>query len=219
MEIAVIPDEILGSNGATSTKAAKEFIAEARERGAVPIKSDVAATVQAMADALRNDPLAGRLLDPDRGTPEQSLFWLDEHTGVWRRARLDSLPHPAAGRMIVVDYKSTDCAKPSTFAKSIANYGYFMQGAAYIDAIKTLGLADDAAFLLIAQEKAPPYVVSVIEMSAPALRIGRERNERALRLFKQCTETNHWPSYTADGIALVDLPIWAERNYEMEAAS
>src|SRR6266545_7773779 len=36
MRIAVIPDELLGSNGATSTKAAKQFIADARADGAVP---------------------------------------------------------------------------------------------------------------------------------------------------------------------------------------
>jgi len=218
MEIAVIPDKLLGANGATSTKAAKEFIADARARGAVPIKSDVAAEVDAMATALREHPIAGKLLDPGRGTPEQSLFWTDERTGVWRRARLDSLPHPALGRMIVVDYKTTDSAKPSAFAKSIARYGYHMQGDAYIDGIKALGLADDVAFLLIAQEKTPPYLISVVEMSAPALRIGRARNQRAIDLFKQCTETNHWPAYV-DGIALVDLPIWAEREHEMDLAS
>lgn len=218
LEVAVIPDDTLSSNGSTNTKAAKEFIAEARTRGAVPLKSGDAAQVQAMADALRAHPIAGRLLDPNRGTPEQSLFWTDERTGVWRRARLDALPHPALGRMIIVDYKTTDCAKPSLFAKSIANYGYHMQGDAYIDAIKALGLADDAAFLLVAQEKKAPYLISVVELSAPALRIGHERNQRAIDIFKRCTETNHWPAYS-EGVELVDLPIWAERVHEMEMAS
>lgn len=218
MEIRTIPDELLSSNGSTNTKAAKEFIANARVAGAVPLKSDDAAEVRAMGDALRAHPVAGKLLDPGRGKPEQSLFWTDERTGVWRRARLDSLPHPALGRMLVADYKTTDSAKPSDCARSIAKYGYAMQGDAYIEGIKRLGLADDAAFLLIFQEKTAPYLISVIELTAQALRVGRERNQRAIDIFKRCTETNHWPPYV-EGVELVDLPFWAERLHEEEMAS
>jgi hypothetical protein len=204
--------------GEWRTSAAKAKVKEAREAGATPLHAEDYEHVQAMADALRAHPVAGKLLDPGRGTPEQSLFWTDERTGVWRRARLDSLPHPGLGRMIVVDYKSTDSAKPVDCAKSIARYGYNMQGDAQIEAIKTLGLADDVAFLLIFQEKTPPYLISVIEPSVTALRIGHERNQRAIDLFKRCTETNHWPAYV-EGIELVDLPFWAEREHEMELAT
>ncbi len=143
------------------------------------------------------------------------MFWTDERTGVWRRARLDSLPHPGLGRMIVVDYKSCDSAKPANCAKSIDAYGYHMQGDAQIEAVKRLGLAEDAAFLLIFQEKTAPYLITVVEPSASALRIGHERNQRAIDIFKRCTERNEWPGYS-DGIELVDLPIYAERRHEME---
>jgi hypothetical protein len=218
VEIAVIPDDTLSANGSTNTKAAQAFIAEARLRGAVPIKSDVAADVKAMAAALRAHPIAGKLLDPDRGTPEQSLFWTDERTGVWRRARLDALPHPAVGRMIIADYKSCVSAHPRACEKAIANYGYNMQGAAYCDAVKAVGLAEDAALLLIFQETSAPYLISVVEMTANNLRIGAERNARAIDIFKRCTETNHWPAYV-EGIELVDAPFWAERQHEEEMAS
>jgi hypothetical protein len=200
------------------TKAAREARDQAYAEGATPLLRKDYQHVQAMGDALRSHPIAAKLLDPDRGTPEQSLFWIDQRTGVWRRARLDSLPHPGLGRMIVVDYKSTDSANPTDCARSIAKFGYHMQGACYLDGIRTLGLADDAAFLLIFQEKTPPYLISVIEPSVTALRIGHERNQRAIDLFKHCTETNHWPAYV-EGIELVDLPFWAEREHEMELAT
>ncbi len=93
-----------------------------------------------------------------------------------------------------------------------------MQGDAYIDAVKTLRLADDAAFLLVAQETTPPYLISIVEPSASVLRIGRERNQRAIDIFKRCTETDHWPAYV-EGIELLDLPLYAERQHEMEMAS
>lgn len=218
MEVAVIPDAILSSSGSTNTKAAKAFIAEARARGAVPIKSDVAASVRGMGDALRAHPLASKLLNPERGTPEQSLFWLDDGTGVWRRARLDALPHPAAGRMVIADYKSCENAHPSACAKAIDNYSYHQQGAAYIDAVKALGLTDDAALLLIFQEKSAPYLITVAEMSVTSLRIGRERNSKALEIFKRCTETNEWPGYSS-GIELLDVPTYAEYRHEELMAS
>ncbi len=197
------------------TKAAKEAAAQARAEGATPLLAKDYTRVQEMGAALRAHPLAAKLLDPGRGTPEQSLFWTDERTGVWRRARLDSLPHPGLGRMIVVDYKTCDSAKPADCAKSIWSYGYDMQGDCYLDGIKTLGLAKDAAFLLIFQEKTPPYLITVVEPSASALRIGHERNQRAIDLFKTCTERDEWPGYS-DAVELVDVPIWAERQHEME---
>ncbi|SRR6266498_15763 len=200
------------------TKAARESRDEAYAEGATPLLAKDYARVQEMGAALRAHPDAAKLLDPDRGTPESSLFWTDERTGVWRRVRLDSLPHPGLGRMIVVDYKSTDSAKPADCAKSIDAYGYHMQGDAQIEAVKRLGLADDAAFLVIFQEKTAPYLITIVEPSASALRIGHERNQRAVDIFKTCTERDEWPGYSS-GIELVDLPIWAERRHEMEMAS
>ncbi len=197
------------------TKAAREARDQAYAEGATPLLAKDYAHVQAMGAALRAHPIAGQLLDPDRGTPESSLFWTDERTGVWRRARLDSLPHPGIGRMIIVDYKSTDSAKPADCARSIAKFDYAMQGDAQIEAVKRLGLAEDVAFLLIFQERTAPYLISVVEPSASALRIGHERNQRAVDLFKVCTERDEWPGYS-DGVELVDLPLWAERSHEME---
>lgn len=217
-EIAVIPDDVLGSNGATSTKAAKEFIADARARGAVPIKSDDAERVRGMAAALREHPAASKLLDPDRGIAEQSAFWIDDEFGIWRRCRFDLLPHPRDGRMLLVDYKSTVCADPRLFPKSIANFDYHVQAVFYSDAITALHLADDVVFLLVAQEKEPPYLVSVIQMSQMALRIGRERTRKAIEIYRRCRDTNTWPGYSPD-IELVELPIWAERQHEELMAS
>lgn len=204
--------------GEWRSAAAKAKVAEARAAGAIPLHAEEYATVRAMGDALRAHPLASKVLDPERGTPEQSLFWLDDGTGVWRRARLDALPHPAAGRMVIADYKSCDNAHPAACAKAIDNYSYHQQGAAYIDAVKALGLTDDAALLLVFQEKSPPYLITVAEMSANSLRIGRERNTKALEIFRRCTETNEWPGYSS-GIELLDVPTYAEYRHEELMAS
>src|SRR5579864_9290707 len=103
-----------------------------------------------MADAIRRHPLAGALLDPGRGSAEQSLFWADEDTGIWRRARLDGLPAPRPGRRLVIpDYKTAERADRDSIRKAVANYGYHIQAAQYTKGVRALGLDEDPAFVFV----------------------------------------------------------------------
>lgn len=197
------------------TKAAREAREAAHANGAVPLLPADYQQVQDMATALRQQPTAGALLDPDRGgSPERSLFWVDQPTTVWRRARLDWMPDPSAGRRpIIGDYKTCRDASPDALQKAIHTYGYHQQAAWYLDAGAELGLWDhDAAFVFICQEKTPPYLVTVVEPDPMALRIGRALNRRALELFRDCTLSGHWPGY-ADDVIQLGLPMWAENRF------
>ncbi|TMU98060.1 PD-(D/E)XK nuclease-like domain-containing protein [Streptomyces sp. DASNCL29] len=192
------------------TNAVKAEVAAVRAAGAIPLKPSEHEQVHAMADALRRHPVASLLFDPERGTPEQSLFWRDDRTGVMRRARLDWLPDPRAGRLIIPDYKTCRSANPEALARAVDDFGYHQQDDWYRSAAKALGLADDdAAFVFVCQEKTPPYVVTVVEMDTGARRIGAARNRRALEIFAECTATGYWPGYS-DEIAYLSLPAWAE---------
>jgi hypothetical protein len=199
------------------TNAAKDAANEARARGAVPILAHEMAEVEAMAAALREHPVASRLLINGGGTPEASLFWRDEPTKVMRRARLDMLPPATSGRMIVPDYKSAVSAAPTKFGNSAADYGYHMQASTYIEAVTTLGLAEDVAFVFVVQEKTAPYLVSVVELDSLALRIGRHQNRKAVDLYLDCQTKDEWPAWSND-VELVSLPRWAEITYEQETA-
>jgi hypothetical protein len=200
------------------TNAAKAIRDEALERGAVPLLSKDMRTVEAMAMALHQHPIAAALLRADAGVPEASLFWRDDKTGVMRRGRLDWLPNARPdGRLIIPDYKTADSAEPGAFARSAAKYGYHMQAPWYLDGVEALNLAEDAAFVFIVQEKTAPYLVSVVELDSLALRIGRERNRQAIDTYLECRTTDTWPGY-ADDVTLVSLPRWAEYDYEQETA-
>ncbi|MDI9885349.1 PD-(D/E)XK nuclease-like domain-containing protein [Streptomyces sp. HNM0645] len=192
------------------TNAVKADVAAVRAAGNIPLKPSEYEQVHAMADALRRHPVASLLFDPERGTPEQSLFWRDDRTGVMRRARLDWLPEPRAGRLIIPDYKTCRSANPEQLAKAVDDFGYHQQDDWYRSGAKALGLADEhAAFVFVCQEKTAPYVVTVVEMDATARRIGAARNRRALELFAECTASGYWPGYS-DEIAYLSLPAWAE---------
>jgi hypothetical protein len=194
------------------SKEAKEAVAEARARGAVPLKPAQMQQITDMAEALRRDPLASALIDLDRGVAEQSLFWRDERFGIDRRARPDWRGTLRSGRPALVDYKSTRSAEPTKFARSAYDYGYGCQADWYLAAMEAVGIADDAVFLLVAQEKEEPYLVTVHQFDGPSLRYGRARNDQACETFAECQATDTWPGYSAD-VELISLPPWAERDY------
>ena len=205
-ELREIPADILASNGAISTKEAKQFVADARADGAVPLKPAEYRQIIDMADAIATHPIAGRLFHPDNGKPEQSMFWADERNGIMRRARLDWLPGLShTGRLIIPDYKTTVCAEPWQWIRKAIDFGVHMQKANYIDGAKALRLADDVAFVNVAQEKTPPYLVSIIEVDQEGQFIGEDLMNLAARRFAECTRTGVWPGY-GDHVTRVSLP-------------
>jgi hypothetical protein len=189
------------------TKAAQAAKTEAYAEGKVPLLADDVEQVKAMAESIRAHPVASALLNPANGKAEQALFRQDEQ-GVWLRSMLDWLPNLSDGRMVIPDYKTAISASPSDFAKAVANFKYHMQAAWYMDMVTALGLAEDVAFVFIVQEKTAPYLVTVCELDAEAIRIGRELNRQAIDLYAMCQSDGVWPGYT-DEVALVSLPTWA----------
>jgi hypothetical protein len=198
------------------TKKAQEQRQVAYDTGAIPLLARDWDHVVGMSQALKAHPIAALLFDPAHGKPEQSLFRTDEQSGVDLRARLDWLPESVDGRMVLADYKTAVSAEPRSFAKAAANYGYHMQHAWYVDMVTGLGLADDVGFVFVVQEKTPPYLVTVVELDVEAVRIGRERNRRAIDLYASCLATDEWPGYSTD-IELISLPKWA--TYDSEDAA
>lgn len=195
-DVVEIPAGILASNGAISTAAAKEFVAEARAAGQVPLKGDDIAVINAMADKLREHPVARRLLDPDNGRPEVSAFWRDAETRLMLRARFDWLTQLPSGRPAIVDYKSTgQSADPRRWGREAGNLGYFIQDPWYREGFDTLHHGEEAAFLFVVQEKDPPFHVSVCELDDDSRAAGAEAAALARATYVQCMTTGEWPSY------------------------
>lgn len=207
-EPVAYPEEVLSSNGAASTKAAKEWEAEARANGKLPLKQAEVAQVLAMAEQIRSHPVAGRLFSPDNGKPEQSMFWHDTTNGITRRARLDWLPNPTAtGRLIIADYKTAVSAEPSKWIKAATDYGVHMQHANYVHGAQTLGLSDQVAFVFVVQEKTAPYLVSVIEVDPEGVGVGMGLMDMAARRYAEGITTGKWPGY-GDEVHQVNLPVY-----------
>jgi hypothetical protein len=191
-----------------NTNDVKEEVATVRQSGGIPLKPKQWDMVHGMAAALTRHKLAAALLAPEQGTPEQTIVWQDPPSGVMCRALVDHLRHPApAGRFYVPDYKTADCAHPEKVAKSIADWGYHIQGWWYEQAVKAAGRGPDVQFALVVQEKKAPFLVSVVFPDAESIRAGGLLARDAINLYAECVESGVWPGYPEEGVP-VSLPPW-----------
>lgn len=201
------------------SNAVKADVAAVRQTGGIPLKPSEMAQVKAMAEALRQHPIASALLTPEGGKPEQTLIWEDQETGIMLRSLVDWMPNRNGNRLVIGDYKSAMSANPEDFRKAAHNYGYCMQDPWYLDGIRALGLDDDPDFVFVVQMKTAPYLVSLVRLDEEALRVGAERNRKARRIFADCQESGHWPGFTDFEIAEVSLPSYAvyQHNHDFES--
>jgi len=179
------------------TKAAKEEKAAALAGGKQPLLLKEWAQVIAMRESVMRNPLASDLLTGHKA--EESVFW--DEDGLTLKCRPDAWK-PG----MLVDLKTTRSADPNEFGKTAHEFGYHQSAAHYIDGVKA-ATGEELPFHFVLVEKTAPYFVSVVELDIEAVNIGRQLNDRAKRIYRECVETNTWPGYpNAD---LISLPMWA----------
>lgn len=170
---------------------------EAKAKGLIPVTAKEWAGIEAMRDAVMDHPVASKLLTGHRA--EVSVFW--DEDGLTLKCRPDAWK-PG----LLIDLKTTRSADPNDFGKTAHEFGYHQSAAHYIDGVKA-ATGEELPFHFVLVEKTEPYLVSVVELDIEAINIGRQLNDRAKRIYRECVETSTWPGYpNAD---LVSLPMWA----------
>lgn len=162
------------------------------------------AAIAGMLASLRAHPIAGPLLAHPRGVRELTLRWDDREHGIPCKGRADWYVDQLA---VTADLKSTLDASLDVFRRDIVSHGYHRQDAFYRDGFAELG-AELRAFLYVAVEKTPPYLVSVFTLELGALVHGERQIRRAMACFADCLAKNVWPGYP-EAIQEIDLPRWA----------
>lgn len=183
-------------------KAWTEPAEAAKAEGKIPLKSSEWAMVKAMRDSVYAHPAAREAFTEYK--PEQSVFW--EEDGLALKCRPDLW---APGKLW--DLKTTVNADPNEFGKTAYNFGYHQSAAHYIDGVKA-ATGETLPFMFVLVEKTAPYLVSVVELDPGAIDYGRQLNERAKRIYTECTASGEWPGYPAT--QPVSLPHFA--FYEMD---
>ncbi len=172
-----------------------------------------------MAKAINNHAPARDLLSKN-GDIETSFFWEEPHPyKEGEIVKLKCRPDFFADN-IVIDLKKTNNIKTSAhqddFAKSAANYGYFLQ--AYIT-MRGIGIVTGTipnSFKIIAVEDAEPYGVNVMNISDEGIEAGELAFNVGLKKLLKYRESND--CYPEEEQVL-SPPEWYINKLYMEAAS
>lgn len=211
-------------------KEQKAAVDAARAAGITPIYGDQFKLIEAMAEAVKDDPVPHALMTAP-GRQEVCLFWYqdikvsDPHNALYgqtvqvqRRAMIDHLPDmPDDPRETVrlVDGKTADHVKPDDdMRKKIYDYAYHRQAETYAAAVEAL-FNRDAEVVFIFQSKKAPHLIVPVELDTPAMRVAAAENRQAMEIWAECVATGEWPGYTK-GVATSGVPAWIERQYEDE---
>lgn len=224
-----IPAELLASNGATSTKAAKDFIAEARAAGKTPLKADVITQVLEIGAAVKTRlGEMGIILNP---THSEKVA-IAEIDGIYCRCMIDNAP--ADPSQPLYDLKTTTDASLSAIEKVVAKLGYDLQDAHY-RRVWLEATGEQRRFRFIFTEKEAPTEIAVVELYND--QTGRSANDyspdeafsgdwsadaeqalaRIRMQWRACLDAGNWPGYPPQ-IALIAAPSWHRRDNLIRAS-
>lgn len=200
------------------TKEARTARDIAYDAGRTPLLQKDVDLVRGMRDAVMRHPVAS--LAFENALPEQSIFWIDEEFGVWRKTRPDALPK--LNNNYIVDLKTATTANPEAFAKSCWSLGYYQRAAYYLDAVEAVTGNRVERFCWIVVDKNPPHMVSVCWADFEMLKWGRIQNRKAVEIFARCLAANEWPGYVPkDGRSshTIRLPYFATMDLQEREAN
>lgn len=152
-----------------------------------------------MREQLMGMPLLSQLIS--NGQPEVSMFWQHEATGTPCRGRLDFLKE-----YTIVDLKFVREVNRRSVRNMIAEYGYDVQAAAYLDGLRRCTGKDIGNFIFLFQEKQAPYKVMAVHLNESVLAEGRSKYDAAMQRYQDCLKaygTNQWAGY-ADEVESLD---------------
>lgn len=172
----------------------------AKSGGKELITVDQMASLQLMQQSVLKHLLASRMLTD--GVIENSIFWEDKETGVICKTRPDIWR-----TNMTVDLKTIVSADERSFRNSVLEYGYHLQAAFNREGILNATGNDIKTHSFICVEKKWPHLVAIYYFHQNALDSAHKMFKNALLDFKQCKETNCWPSFETKQIS---LPAWAE---------
>lgn len=158
--------------------------------------------IEDMANAIRNDKHAGRIVGGLGSNAEVSICW--EFDGVLCKARIDGLTELAG-----MDLKSTKWIPNSrNMAKDIFDHNYPIQAAFTLDGLAALNCKREF-WGMVFVEKSAPWSVNTCWLSPDVIRYGRAQYQRCIRLYKQCLASGLWPGPGEAGTVEIPLPRWA----------
>jgi ATP-dependent exoDNAse (exonuclease V) beta subunit len=164
------------------------------------------------ADALRSHDITGDWFCPGqahfRKFNEASLY-VKHELGMTLKGRLDRMVvDTTLGAVNIYDLKTTQCAHPKEFAKSVVNFRYDLQAAFYAYLATKCFPGYKVNFYFVALERKSPHGIGVFHASDQLLTEGFRKMDKGLTLWASCNELDYWPGYEPI-VHELNLPTWA----------
>lgn len=204
----------LSSTGSwNSTKKSKEWLAEQRAAGRIPLKGDRYDSIRQAQDSILAHPVAAELFTDPAGRAEVSAYH-EALPGLWMRSRFDLL------RGALVDLKTAADPHPDAWRVQAWKLGYHIQDVSYRRAFMACtGQPDPGPMVFIVVGSKAPHLVSVVSLDGEFERLGNEQLDAALDLYAAQYAKHGDPRDPAvrwDGLPLekrtLTPPAWALRD-------
>lgn len=187
------PEVVVWDGGQRRGKEWAEF--QKTHDGLEIVTADEMETAQGMADSVLG---CGDARDLLAGEHERIFNW--SIGGRECAGRLDVL-----GPDFITELKTTTDAEPERFGRTATRLGYHAQLTWYLDGATAAGIGEPYRAYVIAIEKAPPYVVTPLELTPRALDMGRRTYRLWFERLLVCEASDAWPGYV-QGIYPLDVP-------------
>jgi exodeoxyribonuclease VIII len=130
---------------------------------------------------------------------ETEVMYHVDYNGVPLKAAIDGV----AGDYLW-DIKTTDDASAAGMLKAIRNYRYNLQAYWYRLVYEIATGKRPLGFRFLFIEKEPPFAWSICEVGPDLMSYAVSDFEKAVTLYKDCTASGVWPSYTEE-IQVIDI--------------
>lgn len=206
-EYIAYPQGILASNGAVSTKAAKEFRDAHRAAGHVVLKAEDFDAVAEMVESVQTS--IGKWLTSS-AMVEHALYWQDEATGLSCKCRPDLLV-VTSKHAVILDVKTTGDVNPHEFQRRMESMGYWLQDAHYSAGVRAL-CHKEPLFLFVVVENAWPFQCAVYELSKHDKAKSYDCHRETLTAVAGCLRSGDWSDSWQGVVNIVNLREWVYSN-------
>jgi hypothetical protein len=199
-KIAMPPTEVLASNGHRRGAAYEKWRDE--QHGKIIVNAEEFQLVDTLRIAANNHPAVEFFREHGKYT-EQPIRWQDPLTQV----ECKGIPDLVCDNGFVIDIKT--CQNVDDMDRTMANFGYHLQAAFYLDGCTSHYGERFEKFVIVACETNPPYRVHSRLLDDEAIMVGHMEIDRLLAEFKRRMESGDWSEEAEKNLVALSLPRWA----------
>lgn len=191
--------------------ACKNWLAEAAKMNRTVITAEQVLVIRGIAGRLAAHPtIQTGILN---GLVEHSIFWVDEKTGLWLKARPDVIPTDSN---IVADLKVQAGVQAIECRRAITDWSYHQQMALISEGLYEVAGRVIEEHVLVMCKAARPFSINHKPITPAAIFRGHQQNRRALDRIKECLDAGYWPGPDDDEVP-AGLMDYREKQLDYES--